>query len=113
MDEKGLKSKSVSRVLYPTDKSEGSYHLSGTGFTTRLNQPTHPDPGTESRKNEPFIFVGAYLAFQLVRFTLLLTSPSARWAFTPPFHLFPLRQVALGSLFSVALSVPNYLGPSR
>ena len=52
-----------------------------------------------------------YLAFQLVRFTMPLMSPSRRWALTPPFHLFPVRfAIGQGSLFSVALSVGVFLG---
>ena len=34
-------------------------------------------------------------------------SPLERWALTPPFHLFPPRQVESGSFFSVALSVAD------
>jgi hypothetical protein len=47
-----------------------------------------------------------YLAFQLVRFAVPSSLLLRRWSLTPPFHLFPPRQVGAGSLFSVALSVP-------
>ena len=55
----------------------------------------------------------AYLAFQPARFTMPPLSPMKRWALTPPFHLFPFRKIGSGSLFSVALSVPDESGPSR
>jgi len=41
----------------------------------------------QSADEQPLI--GAYLAFQLVRFSVPPMSPSERWALTPPFHLFP------------------------
>jgi|GEM_PF-1460857 hypothetical protein len=56
--------------------------------------------------SEPLL-TGAYLAFQLVRFTMPPVSPLGRWALTPPFHLFLIpTKLGRGSLFSVALSVP-------
>jgi len=40
-------------------------------------------------KNGPFIFIRAYLTFQLARFTMRLSLLAGRWALTPPFHYHP------------------------
>ena len=45
---------------------------------------------------------GPYSALLPVGLAMPRLLPAARWALTPPFHLFPLKA---GSLFSVALSV--------
>ena len=55
--------------------------------------------------SEPLL-TGAYLAFQLVRFTMPPVSPLGRWALTPPFHYHLIPDSRdWGYLFSVALSV--------
>lgn len=79
-----------------------AYHLSCPDKSGSIGLPT-PISGLTD-KNGPFIFIGAYLTFQLARFTMRLSLLAGRWALTPPFHYHPdgNRQ---GYLFSVVLSV--------
>ncbi len=83
---------------------QDAYHLSSHAVACMIEQSTQPRLLTHITSRYVFRSV-AYLTFQPVRLALHTASLQCRWALTPPFHLFPLRQVVMGSLFSVALSV--------
>jgi hypothetical protein len=93
--------RAISRILCPPFGE----HFSGAAVTRGL---VRPDPRT--RAGHPFLPEGrtsSYLVLLRAGFTVPPWSPSGRWALTPPFHPYPVRQARRGGLFSVALSVPS------
>ena len=70
------------------------------------DQSVYPPRSRFLGKNGPFIFIGAYLTFQHIRFTMHPSLLLGRWALTPPFHYdLNLNESVRGYLFSVVLSV--------
>ncbi len=100
--------RAVSRVLCRL--APGDRHRSATAVAGGLQRPTREFDGA-GRAVGPLATgpVLLYVAFLRVGLAVPKTSPSSRWALTPPFHPClipgPCGSGAIGGLFSVALSL--------
>ena len=98
----------VSRILFHALRRFGrhfSHALAGAPCAARLRERS----GVRLTRGYWAGHPATYLVLHRTGFFVPPTSPSVRWALTPPFHPYPeraaLRRVEPGGLFSVTLSV--------
>jgi len=89
----------------------GDGHFSGTAVARRLKRPTRdwkrcgPHRGLPGLCAHNPVSLAPYLVLLRAGFAMPRTSPSGRWALTPPFHPCRRRRSGGGGMLSVALSL--------